>query len=488
MFKEYLMRKNLPFWLITFSVMILLTVPKLIQDGMFLDGMLYTCVSHNLGNGIGTFWFPEYSPSYLNAGSHFFQEHPPLVFGIQSLFFRLLGDSMYVERFYTFLTMCITAYLINVLWRSIFEKEEAIKKISWLPVLFWITIPSSSWSYSNNMMENTMGIFTLTAVILIFKAVNSTRNRFGALIISGVFVFLATMSKGVTGFFPIALPFLYWIIFRKKPLLNAIIQTLLVVSIPVILYFILFSLPQSHESLSFYLTKRLLGRINDDPTVGNRFYILKRLFNELIPQILVTLLIILTAKLKKIKVPLVSNIGLSIFFFSVGLTAAAPMVLTLVQRGFYLVPSFPYFAIGFSILITPIVLYFNEEVVAKIRKIEVLRILSIVLIVFAIGFSLLQKGKTYRDKDMLFDVNAIGNAIPKNSAITINQDIANTYILECYFIRYYNISLYVDEPKDYLMIKKTMDPPDPGIFEKLDIRTELYDVYRSVKTKKVQPF
>ena len=47
MIKEYLMRKNYPVWLFTFSILILLTVPKLIQDGMFLDGMLYTCVSHN---------------------------------------------------------------------------------------------------------------------------------------------------------------------------------------------------------------------------------------------------------------------------------------------------------------------------------------------------------------------------------------------------------------------------------------------------------
>jgi Dolichyl-phosphate-mannose-protein mannosyltransferase len=445
---------------------------------MFLDGMLYTCVSHNLSNGIGTFWFPQYSPSYFNAGSPFFQEHPPLVFGIQSLFFRLLGDSMYVERFYTFLTMCISAFLINILWRTIFKEEEALKKISWLPILFWITIPSCSWSYSNNMMENTMGLFTLAAVIVIFKAVESKRNKSGTLVFSGVFIFLATMSKGVSGFFPIALPFLYWIIFRKKPILIVILQTLLILSVPAILYFILFILPQSQESLSFYLTKRLLGRIYNDPTVVNRFYILKRLFSELIPQILIILMIIMVTKLKKNNVPLISNIPLSTFFFAIGLAATAPMILTRVQRGFYLVPSFPYFAIGFSILIAPIVLNFKEEFSTKIRKFEIFKIFNTILFVFAISFSLMQKDKTVRDRDMLHDVHTIGNTIPNKSAITVNQDIANTYVLECYFIRYYNISLYIDEPKDYLMIKKTMDPPNSSDFEKLNIKTILYDVYR----------
>ena len=28
---------------------------------MFMDGMLYTCVSKNLANGIGSFWFPVFS-------------------------------------------------------------------------------------------------------------------------------------------------------------------------------------------------------------------------------------------------------------------------------------------------------------------------------------------------------------------------------------------------------------------------------------------
>jgi hypothetical protein len=328
------------------------------------------------------------------------------------------------------------------------------------------------------MMENTLGLFTLMAVIFIFKAVESPKNKSGTLVISGVFIFLATMSKGLSGFFPIALPFLYWIIFRKKSILIVIFQTLLILSVPAILYFILFNLPQSQESLSFYLTKRLLGRIYNDPTVANRFYILKRLFTELIPQILLTLIILLATKLKRGSILLISNIGLSVLFFAIGLAATAPMTLTMVQRGFYLVPSFPYFAIGFSILIAPVVLNFKKEFFTNYRKFQVFKIFNTLLFVFAISFSLMQKGKTVRDRDMLYDVHTIGNTIPVKSAITINQDIANTYVLECYFIRYYNISLYVDEPKDYLMIKKTMDPPNSSDFEKLNIKTKLYDIYK----------
>ena len=173
MLKRFLSGKEAPYWLLTFSIVILLPLTRLIQDGMFLDSMLYTCVSHNLSKGIGTFWFPVFSPTYHNSGSPFFLEHPPLVFGIESLFCKILGDSMYVERFYIFLTICISAFLIHRLWKIIFINDDELKRMSWLPILFWITIPSCSWSYSYNMMENTMGLFCLSAVLSSFKAAES---------------------------------------------------------------------------------------------------------------------------------------------------------------------------------------------------------------------------------------------------------------------------------------------------------------------------
>lgn len=166
--------KQTPFWLITFSLLIGLTLPTLIQDGMFMDAMLYTSVSHNLSMGIGTFWFPQFSVHNLATLSSF-HEQPPLVFGIQALFFKLLGDSLYVERFYTLLTMCITALLIHMFWKDIFTNNN-LKKMGWLPILLWISIPVCFWSYSNNMHENTMGIFTLLAVLLMYKSFQTKKT------------------------------------------------------------------------------------------------------------------------------------------------------------------------------------------------------------------------------------------------------------------------------------------------------------------------
>src|SRR3974390_1549393 len=100
--------KQFPFWVFTISVLIALVVPVLIKDGMFMDGMLYTCVAKNLSQGIGSFWLPRFSETLHPL----FDQQPPLGFGIMAVFFKLFGTSIYVERFYSFVTLCLGAFLI----------------------------------------------------------------------------------------------------------------------------------------------------------------------------------------------------------------------------------------------------------------------------------------------------------------------------------------------------------------------------------------
>jgi hypothetical protein len=100
------------------------------------------------------------------------------------------------------------------------------------------------------------------------------------------------------------------------------------------------------------------------------------------------------------------------------------------------------------------------------------------LFVIAIGFSYSQKGKSVRDRDMLHDVHTIGNTIPVKSEITVSQDIASTYVLQCYFIRYFNISLFIEKPKEYLMVKKSDETVIPNGYEKLLLETKIYDVFK----------
>ena len=126
--KNQLLNALSPFWLISLSIVFGLTLPILIQDAMFQDAMLYSSVSHNLSMGIGTFWFLQYSTLNLE-GIPSFHEQPPLVFGIQSIFYKLLGHSYYVERFYTLLMIVFHILLINNSMSAVVEQYVVLVTI-----------------------------------------------------------------------------------------------------------------------------------------------------------------------------------------------------------------------------------------------------------------------------------------------------------------------------------------------------------------------
>ena len=441
-----------------------------------MDAMLYTSVSHNLSIGIGTFWFPQFSVSNV-AGLSAFHEQPPLVFGIQSLFFKILGDSMYVERFYTFLTMVITAFLIKSVWSEIF-KDQPIKKLGWLPIILWITIPVCFWSYSNNMHENTMGIFTLSSVLMIFKSLRINKYFFLYGLLSGLFIFLATLSKGIPGFFPIVVLFLFWIVTRKVSFFKILSLSVIILIIPFLLYLILFLLPESKESLSTYLFKRVLYRINEAPTAEFRLWILYRLFTELIPQLILVFIFYIISKWKRSKLQTSGNIRYSVLFILVGLSASAPLVLTMVQKGFYFVPALPFFAVGLSIIIAPFILTLIEKINLNSRSYYVFVYSSILVFIGSLTYSALQIGKTSRNEEILHDVYIIGKVVPQRSILSIPVESWNSWDLQCYFARYYSISLANNFEHVYCIEDREAGSEIPSNYTKVDLPTVKYNLYK----------
>jgi len=126
--------KHLPFYLIIISLFIGIVAPALFSDGMFMDGVLYAAISQNLANNLGSFW----DLHLTNTLYPHFHEHPPLAFGIQSIFFKLFGESILIERFYSLITFIITGWIIILIWRKI--SDIKFHSLSWLPLLFWIFI------------------------------------------------------------------------------------------------------------------------------------------------------------------------------------------------------------------------------------------------------------------------------------------------------------------------------------------------------------
>jgi len=459
MLRKYSHQQETPFRLLAISLLIGLTLPVLIQDGMFMDAMLYTSVSHNLSQGIGTFWFPQFSLNNV-GGLSAFHEQPPLVFGIQSLFFKIFGDSMYVERFYTLCTLLITCLLLIALWKEINKHSEISKKQGWLPLILWISIPVCFWSYSNNMHENSMGIFTLASVLFSYRSFHKKGNPYGLLLLSALFILLAVLSKGIPGFFPVFLPFLYFLSTRRISFSKMIHYSLILLL-----------------TFSFFF-RRALHRINEVPTVDSHFYILGRLFLELLPQFIIILIIIWIRKMKKSFNASSESKQESLFFFLVGLSASLPLMLTLVQKGFYLVPALPFFALSSAILIAPNISKFIREIDTNGNKYKISVTLSILLLLGSITFTVSKFGQSSRHPELIQDVYTIGKTLKKGEVISIPQEMWNEWSLQCYLIRYYNISLDAGKKQAYYLVSKSMQMDSIPGYSKMDLKTQEYDLYK----------
>jgi len=464
------MRINyLPFYLIIIALFIGIIATALFSDGMFMDGVLYAAISNNLANNLGSFW----DIHLTNTLYPHFHEHPPLAFGIQSLFFSLFGESILIERFYSLITFLITGWIIIRIWKKI--SDSKFQNLAWLPLLFWILIPLVTWSAANNMLENTMMIFTSLSVLFILKSLDSKRLIF--LSLSGIMLFLGFLTKGPVALFPISLPFWIFIFNRKINFKRFIIDTIFLSVATVIPLLIIYIItPESIDSLIAYFNKQIVGSIENIQTVNSRFYILWRLLNELIPAYILVLITFIFFKRNK-----VDNIKTKwvLVFFTLGLSGVIPIIVSMKQSGFYILATFPFFSIAIAAIVAPRVLQLTNRIDTQNKGYKIFKIISYLLLVGSIIFATMQIKRIGRDKDKINDVYSIIKIVPKKSTISVQENLWSDWSLHGYFQRHSFISLdpNMQSAHKYFLINKGTENELLKDYKKVAVDLELFDLY-----------
>lgn len=455
-------------WL-TLGVFLAFLLPRLAQDGMFMDGELYAAVAHNEANGSGTFWEPRFSQVGL-AGMTSFHEHPPLVFGMQAQWFELFGSGFWVERSYAFITALLTAWFMVLLWRALVPSDRGEHRMGWWAVLLWIVVPTVHWCYHNNMHENTMGVFTTAAVLCTVKAM---RTKWWAWYpAAAVCVFLASMAKGLPGLFPIAAPVLLYLALRQGSFLRSLLGATLVTTAVAALYALLMLLPEASASLSTYVEQRLMHRIAVDPTVDNRFATLEMLFTNMLAPLAVALLLVLLDRRKKASTA--DGLGRPALAMAlVGLGGVAPLMLTMVQKSFYMAAALPIVAMAIALWSAPALHRLLGLLVLNGKGVLVLRSMAALIIAGAIGVSVLLFGTPGRDADLLHDVRSIGSVVPPHTTVGLPEGQWNDWSLQTYLMRYHFISVdpYMTDPEWYIAARGSQ-PTGPSTYriQELDLR------------------
>lgn len=449
------MEGNKSYFLFTTTVFISLLIPILVQDGMFLDGVTYSAISKNMANGLGYIWEPHYTKVLYPI----FHEHPPLVFYIESLFFKIFGNAFYTERIYSLTTAILSLIGISKCWKLFYEKNEH-KQNDWFPILIWLTVPIVSWSYKNNMLENTVAVFTIFAVFFILKSL--IEERIVYILIGAILTLSAFLSKGMVGLFPLAVPLTYGIIYSKKRV--SLVYFVCLISAVALLYFSLsIAFPELNNNIKIYFEQQLIPALDGkrEITTDNKFAILIDLLKEMALPVLLFLFFVVKVIIKEKRNGFFNNKA-ALFFLLTALSASIPLIVTLKQRKFYLVPSIPFYVLSVCFWIYPYVKSAIDKTTTTflmwLNRISILT-LSIVLV-----FSIFRFGKFSRDQNELNDVYAVSQVLPEGTVIATTKNLWSDWGLVAYMSRVGYLSLDCDNLHEYYLVANS-DTVDKEVLE-----------------------
>jgi len=446
-----------------------LLIPTLFMDGMFMDGLIYACVGKNLSLDIGTFWDPQFSSTYMVS----YHEQPPLLFGIEAVFFNIMGTSLYTERVYCLFMAIICFFVQHYTWKTFFTNKITQRKLVWVPLLFFFASPVTFWAYNNNVEEATMVVFALASAGFQLKAIQAAGNGFLWFALGGLAIVASSMCKGFQGMFPVIIPLTWFIVVRTISFRKAIIGNLIVFAIPAIFYLLLAQYEPAVHSYSHYYHDRLAATFNiaTTATTSSRFFILFELLLDTLPALFLGALLSLAAR--KITFTFKKE---ALFFLIVGMSGIIPLMVTLEQRGFYLVTGLPFVAISLALLVLDGANWLQEKVDQSPKLNRALLSIAVLLFAGITIVTLLLAGQPKRDIDLLHDVNLIGARCGENTIASANERTWTNWSLQGYLVRYNHISLAKgDTTARYYIL--TNEEPAPSGYYPLNLGTRQFHLY-----------
>lgn len=433
--------KSHPFLLILLILFLGQTLSNVFQRGLFMDGLIYASIAKNMAHNIGDF----YNPVYLYR-EPFFHSHPPMMFFLQSIFFRVFGDSFWVEKLYSFFVGCLIIASLCLIFLTCLPKKYNYKRLMFIAPSVLFLFPLSAWSIRSNIIEPTQTLFLVIAVLFFFKSIDRSASLYWSSIVLGsIFIFLALLTKGLTALFPLSFFILHDLVYKRKITLTSIKNTVLVF---IFISFAIITIYLISESSRLYIDNYWQVQISESlkgsyRTVDSRFQIVIYLFQQaFIPLILMVSILMFKGK-KFIEMHEFKNE--IILFLFIGFSASFPIMISLKQAEFYLFPSFPFFALSLSFFCLPALQ--NIDQYFSFRS---LRILQFVLIAAIVIYSFSQQGNAERDQQLLVDLDNLFMTQKHNkSKIALVGD--NTHLIQAYSIRYFEYEFSAFEEADYTL-------------------------------------
>ncbi len=461
--------------LFTCALFAALVVPALFMDGMFMDGVFYSSISRNFAEGDGSLWNMKYSDTYFPV----MHEQPPLMFVLQGFFFKILGDSIFTERIY-----CVVAGIANTIallqcWNIITGATEKKQSTSWLPLLLWVIMPVTFYAFINNLEECTMTFFVLMAFRSILKAILVSPEKNIHWILAGVWILAAGLTKGVQGMFLLSAPFWCWIVLQNGTFKEFMKRSVLVALVPVLFAVIAWLTPVIHDSFAAYFSSRF-GKTFDGVTANssNHFHILFELLIDTLPTMgVMFIFFIVGRKTDGLISQLKKNTRLILFILACGFSGILPLMVTLEQRGFYLVTALPILAIACALTIQPAAVRLTNYFSAKPVRRIILTGFGTLILAGTIVATILFAGKPKRDAENIAALHEIAAITGERQIVGCDPSIESDWPFMCYGQRYHKFSFVnLGDPRPTWFILRKGGSPPPNTAQ-ISLNSLFFDLY-----------
>lgn len=432
-------------WLFTLSFILITFLPRSIDDTMFMDGVTYAAIARNMSEGIGSFWRPFFAHSFWLPydNGDFFSGHPPLQFGLQSLLFRLFGDTPRVENSYNLLILIGYVYLIVKIWQKLLGPASAFQAFGWLPVLCWYGMEIAYYSIPNNFLDSTMGLFCLTScyfqLIFLKKDIAGKSDDLWPLL-AGICIVLALLTKGPVGLYPLAFSTIYVISSPVFKFSKAFRPTVIMVIVVVAGIAGILAYAPARAFMTTYFNGQVVQALlqkREKAGIGwaAHFTLVLALLRNLYPHLLAFAGLCGLSYGLKWKISPEKSISENILPTAlVAASGIVPMLVSIKQYPHYLVPALPFVALLFALLL--------------VQRISFVFSLNKQLTIFALGVGIVLSWgatawKVAATKPDIHASNAkqLRTLVPSAAIIGVCHDLFQRADIHANFQRYHHLSV-----------------------------------------------
>jgi 4-amino-4-deoxy-L-arabinose transferase-like glycosyltransferase len=422
---------------------------KLMRLGIHGDGLEYGTVARNMADGLGTFWRP-----YLEDFIHpVFHEHPPLVFWIQSIFFRLFGDGPYLENFYGCLAGLVTLGCMAWFWQRV-RRDSGLSSVGvWWPMLLMVPLPLFTYTMQTNRIAATYIIFAILPTYAAYRSVTAAKHTVLFSLVAGVLIYLGFIAKGPVAFFTFAVPAIAWLTIKSK-LPRAVLSTLLAMAaFTAILFTVFYLFPDSKDFWKGFWNAQIVASLKSQRAPGDtHWYLVERWAAEMAVPVFIAAVFM---TLNRVPLREIKFNRPAWFFLLIGLASSLPFLISMRQHNRYIFHSYPFFVLSVAFATDSIAAKIESLLGAKPKFKIAVGVIGVIFFIAAFTSMLVNKGHVRGRKPFFYDIYLQNIQLPQHTTISVCPQamILNDWLFAD-MMRFYKNSLTPAMGQEYLIVAK----------------------------------